>query len=1838
MTASPPCPRPEDLQRLLLGHLSDAEAEHLEQHLGRCPHCVRAAQTLHPRDTLADTVSAVGRDGAVPPDEIDPALLASLCRLGPPAANGSDEATAAETPSAQLSADTPPPPGPTARGTEKTQDLYDFLAPPQGPGEIGRLGGYRVLKVLGQGGMGVVFLAEDPRLQRPVALKAMRPALAADPAGRERFLREARATAAVKNDHVVTIHQVDEERGVPFLAMEFLDGLPLDRWLQAGRTPSVAQVLRIGREIALGLAAAHARGLVHRDIKPANLWLEASHGGRVKILDFGLARAVSDDVHLTQSGAVVGTPAYMAPEQARGDKVDHRCDLFSLGCVLYRLCAGRNPFRGETTLAVLTALAVDNPPPVHEVNSAIPPALSDLVMGLLDKDPARRPASARAVAEALQAVERSLPGHGPAPVAAVTPDAASRGGRRRLLAVAAGLAAAAALVAGIVVIIRDEHGKEVGRFPVPPGGSAEVKDEKERPGPKEGVRIEPEPLAPLPPGEPLSRYALVRQPARLPGVRSWTIERREAWIPSALAFRPDGKRLAVAGHDGAIRVWEPQTGRLAQVLLGNGLVLALAWSPDGQVLATGSWLRRQSVQLWDAETGRLLRSLATEPDDTFTALAFAPDGRTLLGWAGKKGGCLAWDAAGGKPLRRVPIAFDDAAFSPDAKRVAGPQADNRVSIRDTETGTELAHVAAPAPVWHLAWSPDGKRLAGTGQDGLHVWDAQTAAELFRRKDAVLPGPAPVWSPDGRAVAYLLDGNRGVVLVEAVEGAEPRRLDDPGNTAVAWSPDGHTIARMSGWPWVLLYDAATGKKLRTLSWGTPVLGFAWSPEGPAAALSEYGQTSLWSLDPGRVTAVLKDTTGPVAWSPDGKAVATGGPNNAVLVWEAGGKLRFTLAGHGQDVTSLAWSPDGKRLASAAGEERVLLWDPRQGERAGDLGPFPAPAEALTWSPDGRLLAFNVPDLGWHVWDVGQGKLANDPREWKALRFAFAPDGRSALVAPAGGEPYRLRELTTGKERGRLPVVARSYLGPPAWSPDGRLLAVPTDLPGVELWRGDLARRVWTLRGADWNADQVAFSRDGTVVVAQSGGRVQVWEADTGRQRGLVLLGGGDHGLTITPDGHYAGSDEVERGIVMVVQKEDGTQELLEPADFEQKYGFPNEPGGVHLLQPLPPSLTVPPGQPLGPLALVREPAELPAADATSWTIETRGARAAVRAVAYRPDGKLLATGGDDGTIRLWDPATGDLVRMLVGDPVQSLSWSKDGKVLAAGGASWAAWLWEADTGRLLRRLPGGYNLAWSPDGHTLARLDSSPRLQLWDAVTERVVRSYDFPSTGQALAWSPDGKTLAVGLGDRTARLWDVASARETGKLEGHQGASVRGVAWSPDGKRLVTVAAGEPAFRVWEAATGKLLGRFALAAEPAPVAAWSPDGRAVALGFPPGVHLVDPETGRDVRALDAGDGVLAVAWSPDGKQVATAGEHGVSLHDAATGKRASTPEVIPEPWIWSLAWSPDGRRLGLGSPSGAPVVVVEAATGRRHPVPAEASYAVAWSPDGKLLAARAPGWRGRLWDAVTLQPVRTLDGQVRGPFQPAWSADSKKLAINSSSGLGVWSAETGKLLWQNEKQAIYPAWSPDGRWLATNDRDGQAVCLWEADSGKLVHELPFFAWNLVWSPDSKTLAAGSAQGTDCLLIDAASGAVRIKMEGGLPLWSSDGKTLLTVSWWGLLRARDAATGAQRWAVPISRLPPTTPAPVGWSADGRVLARSNGYEVHLCDADGHQLGVLLLPGEPFAQLAVTADGHYRGSARVEREVRMVVQKRDGASETLTPAEFGRKYDFRNNPAQVRLTPD
>jgi serine/threonine protein kinase len=410
---------------MLVGELSDQETSSVADHLAGCAGCREAIRDLESADSVAkaallygvaganaqdrDTVSGVtGKDTLAGADNVP---LPAEAPADPFIARLIDELKrAAPTDEGRTEAWRP--------AADPADRAFPFLRPAAAPDELGRLGPYRILKVLGQGGMGVVFQAHDARLNRVCALKVMRPEVAGRPGMKDRFLREAQAAAAIDSDYVIPIFQVDEDQGAPYIAMPFLKGYSLEDWLgkrqerKPGSTLKPQVILQLGREIARGLAAAHALGVVHRDIKPANIWLDSTVHGRATILDFGLAR-LSEGVgeqHLTQAGMILGTPSYMAPEQARGQPLDARADLFSLGVVLYRLCTGVLPFQGVDTLSTLTALATHNPVPPAEINPRVPRPLSDLVMRLLAKDREWRTASAEELLGDLQRVVQALSG------------------------------------------------------------------------------------------------------------------------------------------------------------------------------------------------------------------------------------------------------------------------------------------------------------------------------------------------------------------------------------------------------------------------------------------------------------------------------------------------------------------------------------------------------------------------------------------------------------------------------------------------------------------------------------------------------------------------------------------------------------------------------------------------------------------------------------------------------------------------------------------------------------------------------------------------------------------------------------------------------------------------------------------------------------------------------------------------------------------------------------------------------------------------------------------------------------------------------------------------------------------------------------------------------------------------------------------------------------------------------------------------------------------------------------------------------------------------------------
>ncbi|WP_182865864.1 serine/threonine protein kinase [Rhodopirellula sp. JC639] len=282
---------------------------------------------------------------------------------------------------------------------------HDFLDPPKDSEDhLGTLGHYRVLCELGKGGMGYVFLAEDIRLKRQVALKVMNKKIASTPGSRKRFISEARAMAAVHHDNVATIFEVGEHKGTPFMAMELLQGATLENYQQLHGKPDYQQIIAYARDIARGLDAAHKQGIVHRDIKPANIWLDTKTN-RIKILDFGLALASTPVDQLSGRGAVVGTPGYLSPEQARSEPLDDRSDLYSAGVVLYEMATGKLPLKSKTVAEQLIAILAHAPKPLIERNSDIPQPLADLIHRLMAKEPRDRYASAADLEKALDEVE-----------------------------------------------------------------------------------------------------------------------------------------------------------------------------------------------------------------------------------------------------------------------------------------------------------------------------------------------------------------------------------------------------------------------------------------------------------------------------------------------------------------------------------------------------------------------------------------------------------------------------------------------------------------------------------------------------------------------------------------------------------------------------------------------------------------------------------------------------------------------------------------------------------------------------------------------------------------------------------------------------------------------------------------------------------------------------------------------------------------------------------------------------------------------------------------------------------------------------------------------------------------------------------------------------------------------------------------------------------------------------------------------------------------------------------------------------------------------------------------
>jgi eukaryotic-like serine/threonine-protein kinase len=744
------CPDPARLQGVLDSSLTDAEYAELVAHLDSCPSCQIALERIAASGSSILEI-ARGANQNVRPEETSafwPALHRVEREIESPAA--AMTVTRAE---------------PVSESTTARDRLFEFFDPPDDPTHLGQINRFQIVELVGRGGMGMVFRAFDACLQRTIAVKVLDPQYGKNDLARSRFIREARAAAAVAHENVVTIHHVEcvEAKGLSFFVMQFVKGRSLQDRLDAGGPLPVREAVRIAAQTAAGLAAAHENGLIHRDIKPGNILLEQG-SGRVLLTDFGLAR-LTEDVKLTQTGFVAGTPLYMSPEQARGETVDHRSDLFSLGSVLYAMLTGVPPFQGSSPFTVLKQVTDSRHRPVQDVNPAVPDSVCEIVDRLMAKDPRHRYAVAAEVAAALNAELANLPVE---PVTAPSGRPSSRTvpryfrswWRRRSLPVLGAVAGLFGLLL-LTELTRLTQWTVIGQRgrPAVVSGSTESTEEPETP-----VAYS------LPPGDgavwsvafdPCGQLLATTNEGG--NVRFWDAadghirgeltQRRRSPVWS-VAFNNDGSKLVTAHDDGAVRLWDVQTRKESEIVFDHmSPVRSVAFSPDGKRLASGT--RNGAVTVWNAETGKPIRSWIGHDGGVIASIAFYKDGK-LLATAGSDKTIKLWDSDDGTAQTTLightgPIYA--LAFDPRGRYLASGGWDHTIRIWDKNTSQLINTFGIhKGDVWSLAFCPEGSHLISGSTDGTARWlevESGTVKRVFRGRS---PVHGVAVSTDGKLIA------------------------------------------------------------------------------------------------------------------------------------------------------------------------------------------------------------------------------------------------------------------------------------------------------------------------------------------------------------------------------------------------------------------------------------------------------------------------------------------------------------------------------------------------------------------------------------------------------------------------------------------------------------------------------------------------------------------------------------------------------------------------------------------------------------------------------------------------------------------------------------------------------------------------------------------------------------------------------------------------------------------------------------------------------------------------------------------------------------------------------
>ncbi|EMI57655.1 WD40 repeat domain-containing serine/threonine protein kinase [Rhodopirellula sallentina] len=745
------CPNPVELSELIQYELSEADTDRVTQHIQNCTTCQQKLQTIAsgdvPVEELVQELKEQNPEGGS-------AFWATIERLSDEVRSqqtinlpGGSQASSADTSSfnnaGKHDSATPPPHIPAS--TNQPEDL-SFLEPSDDPAYHGKLQHFQIARVIGRGGMGVVLEGFDTHLQRSVAIKVLNAQYQQNDLARQRFCREGRAAAAISHEHVVQMFQVAKanDDGIAYLVMQLIEGETLENRLREGQSLPPNEVARIGMQTAAGLSAAHKRGMVHRDIKPANIMIE-SETNRVKLTDFGLART-ADDVKLTKTGMVTGTPLYMSPEQSVGEEADERSDLFSLGAVMYEMATGVPPFQAPSALGVMQRIVNHHPEPPHKINPSVTRPLSDLIMSLLEKSADDRPESAAEVATALASIVSE---YGPISPLQVPSIAASevkklsgsyRRGERRW-AIAAWVTAALAIMVALAsfMVMRPDLGDDFPSVVLP-----------DNPG--------------------------------------------TVW---ASDFSPDGGSIASAVEDGSVRIWDVGTQTLKKSFNAHrDLVWSVAYHPTRPMLMTSGG--DAMIKLWDTKNYEVAREW--KATSSVRGVAFSPDGNRIV--AGDRDGVLhVWDIDSGDEVASVetPGSILGVDYSADGRLVASVGHDKVVRLFDAETLEERQSMSGhDGVIYNVRFAPTGPLVATVGWNkNVRVWNSETGTEVLNLEGS----EGDVWSVSFCTDAsHLITGEQmGAARVWNLAAGKPVATLRGHSSAVynvALNPASHHIATSS----------------------------------------------------------------------------------------------------------------------------------------------------------------------------------------------------------------------------------------------------------------------------------------------------------------------------------------------------------------------------------------------------------------------------------------------------------------------------------------------------------------------------------------------------------------------------------------------------------------------------------------------------------------------------------------------------------------------------------------------------------------------------------------------------------------------------------------------------------------------------------------------------------------------------------------------------------------------------------------------------------------------------------------------------------------------------------